>query len=515
METFSSSQMRQIEKNAVQLGVSYRQLMKNAGTACAQQIERREHLFHKSIVVLCGAGNNGGDGFVIADYLSQQGADITIILCKGVPKTKIADQMLESVRQNTAITLIDVEKDTASALTYLAHTDYIIDCIFGTGYRGNLGGVLSEFLQCVNHARAMKYAVDIPSGVDGDTGSIAENAFQADCTLVLGAYKTAHAMESVQSLCGEIQLLDIGIPQEAYFRMDFRETPLQLSDLPALIPKRSAASHKGDYGRLVNISGSDDMGGAAMMSTLAALRCGVGVTTLASTDKTIQRYACRLMEAMTCTLPATDAGTISSQAYELLSAQMQNATACIIGCGMGRHPQTAELVRRLVGSLNIPIILDADGINAIGSDINILQTATAPMIVTPHPKEFSRLTGLTVSEIQKNRSLHAYQFAKQAGVIVILKGYHTVIALPDGLVYCNQTGSPALAKGGSGDVLAGMLGGFAAQGLPLSDAVRLAVCLHGACGEQCAAAYSEYGVLARDVVQQIPYVLREIELSRL
>jgi hydroxyethylthiazole kinase-like uncharacterized protein yjeF len=516
MNAYSIAQMKQIEQNSDRLGVSYLQLMENAGNACAIEISKIQNkIINQNVVILCGNGNNGGDGFVIARRLYEKGANITVILCKSTPGTQIAFSMYEQVKQLPDIAILDLEMDLKLVLSHLQQANIIVDCIFGTGFRGETFGIIQQLIEQVNQLNALKIAVDIPSGMNGDSGSASSSTFHADYTLALGGYKKAHLMDSSQELCGTIRLLDIGIPKEAYDGLDFDLLPLKLSDLPALLPKRNSYSNKGDYGKLLIIAGSFGMGGAAMMATQAALRCGCGLTMLASSKSVIASCYPQMMEAVTIPLQETETGQIAAANYQLLEEKLQTASACVIGCGMGSHPETRQLIRRLIVASHTPIILDADGINAIAGDINILQTAKCPMILTPHPKEFSRLCGLSVEQIESDRKKAAAQFVKKYNVILVLKGHETLIVLPNGTIYQNTTGNPGLAKGGSGDVLAGMIGSLAAQkSFSPEDAARFAVCAHGACADRIVTRLSEYSMLARDLIEEIPLLFFEIAASR-
>lgn len=511
----TTKQMQAIENLSNELGVSYFQLMENAGTACAKKYKEINHsAIPSSVVILCGNGNNGGDGLVIARILSDWDYEVTIIFCKGEPNTEISQQMYEKVKANNEIQTFDAQQEPMVSLFHIKQADVIFDCIFGTGFHGQIEPSIARMIEGANQSAALKIAVDIPSGISGDSGEYSDAVFQADYTFALGALKKVHTLPSCQHLCGTITTLDIGIPKEAIDQLFSLASVLTFSDLTSFLPKRDDNANKGDFGKLLIVAGKTGMGGAAMMATLSAMRCGCGLTTLAAAKNTVQYCFPHLMEAITLPLKETLDGAISTENISKLKIELSHSTACVIGCGLGRDDSVVEIVKALVENSEIPLVLDADGINALASDINIVQTAKAPIILTPHPKEFSRLTGKSVAEIENNREEMAIEFARTYSVILVLKGHKTLIALPDGTLYENSTGNAGMAKGGSGDVLSGMIGSFLAQGIKPDHAVRLAVCLHGAAGDECTKKFSEYGVLARDLIDELPALLRKIELER-
>ncbi len=513
--TLSIAQMKEAEARADQLGVSYLELMENAGAACARRYaEIADQVSRSSVVILCGNGNNGGDGLVIARILAEWGADVTVIFCKGEPATEIAKLMHQKVLSMTEIQTLDAEREPMVSLFHIKQADVIFDCIFGTGFRGEISGAIARMVEAANQSAALRIAVDIPSGMSGDSGNCSETTFRADHTFALAALKKAHAMPSSAAYCGKVACLEIGIPEEAMKGLFSSAASLSLSSLPPLLPKRNPNANKGDFGKLLIIAGRNGMGGAAMMATLAALRCGCGLTTLASVQSTVSACMPFLMEAVTLPLIETADGAVSAENIPALTRRLSVSTACVIGCGLGTDPSVRELVAAALETAKVPVVLDADGINALAGDINIVQTAKVPLILTPHPKEFSRLTGRSVDQIESNREESARSFAQAYSVILVLKGHETLIALPDGTLYRNTTGNAGMAKGGSGDVLAGMIGSFLAQGFAPDHAARLAVCLHGAAGDECARIRSEYGILARDIIEAIPLLLRKIELER-
>lgn len=510
MKPLTVAQMKNVEKNAVVQGVSYIQLMENAGTESARKIVQKYHIINKNIVILCGSGNNGGDGLVIGRRLYERGANVTVVLCKGLPGTPESAHMYKQL-QGSGVEVMDTEHALPIILFKIKEADFIVDTIFGTGFHGRMIGTEATLVERANDSKATRIAIDIPSGINGDTGAVEGVYFHADSTMVLAAHKLAHVLETSRPLCGEQELIDIGIPAEAFDGLDLECVQTTYAMAKHLLPKRAPYSNKGDYGKLLVVAGSVGMGGAALMCTKAALRCGCGLTTLATSKTVAQGCFADIMEAMTLSLIENPDGSISDKSLGILQERMEQATVTVMGCGMGQNEEVQKLIKVLVRCASKPLVLDADGINAVAADINIVKTARCPLILTPHPGEMARLTGLSIEEIQRKREKTAYDFATQNGVYVVLKGHDTIIATPEGKLYQNTTGNAGMAKGGSGDVLAGMIGSFAAQGMSLDYALILAVYVHGLAGDRCAERYSQYGVLARDLIAEIPLLLREMQ----
>lgn len=509
MKAISVSQMKKAERKAVEMGVSYLELMENAGIGSTREIVKRYPVLNKSCVILCGNGNNGGDGFVIARKLHEKGANVAVVLCKGEPATQESHVMFEQLRK-MGLVYLDMETELSLVLFKLRQADLIIDTVFGTGFHGEITGVLSKVIERANESPAKKIAVDIPSGINGDNGKTEGVYFKADVTLALGAYKWAHELVPSAQKCGNIVLVDIGIPTEAFLGMDAKIQKITKELLKDVLPKREADSNKGDYGKLLILSGCVGMGGAALMCTQSALRCGAGLVTLATSKSLIETAFPHIMEAVTLPMRETELGQISESNLSVLLKRLQGSTACVIGPGLGNSVSTERLVTQLLTESETPIILDADGINVLSLNNNkeILKKRKCDVVLTPHPGEMARLCGKTVTEIQKSREQTAYEFAKEYQVVLVLKGHETLVALPDGSIYQNTTGNPGMAKGGSGDVLAGMIGSFAAQKLSLHQAAVLGVYLHGLTGDLCAAKYTEYGMTARDLIASIPEAFR-------
>lgn len=516
VKALTVAQMKTVEKNSDALGVSYLELMENAGVGSARRISQKYQVLNKSAVVLCGSGNNGGDGFVIARKLYEKGANVTVILCQGKPRTQDATTMYYKL-QGLNIDILEADHDLTLALFKIKQADLLVDTLFGTGFHGEITGVAQQLVDRANHSFGRKVSVDIPSGISGDSGKASTVWFHADCTLALGAYKKAHEIPESREKCGELELIDIGIPDEAYDGLDLEVIELNATMIRSMLPKRDPESNKGSYGKLLNIAGSVGMGGAALMSTMAALRSGAGLVTLAAPRCIIQGGYAHIMEATGMPLPEAPEGTISDKCRWELIEKMNQMTACILGCGLGQNEGISRLVTELIKSSQVPMVLDADGLNAAAASINqetgcidIIKEAQCRLVLTPHPGEMARLTGMTIQQIQSNRVKTAHDFAVKYQITLVLKGHNTIIALPDGTVYRNSTGNAGMARGGSGDVLAGMIGAFLAQGFGEKNAALLGVYLHGLAGDICAEEYTEYGMTAGDLIRAIPKAFQAV-----
>ncbi len=501
-----SGEIRNMERAAVRQGVSLSHLMEQAGAAVAElaaKIITEKKL--KNITVLCGKGNNGGDGFVIARFLSLM-CDVTVIVANEYPATDLAKLNFNLIPDK--VNVLFYEENGEECAKAIENADIIIDAIYGIGFRGELDENSARLVLLSNNSNAVRIAVDIPSGAICDTGEVSDECFRADHTVTFTALKPLHVLYPAADYCGEVSVKKVGIPKnimdECIYTMkttdEFVKThPLKVSE---------KAAHKGSNGTLLSVCGSYGMAGAAVLSGMAALRCGVGLLKLALPESIYPIAASKLTEAVFLPLAESSDGLLSVNAFDKLQMEiLERCTALLIGCGLGQNDDMPGLVSALLLTSEKPVILDADGINAIAPNIDILRQTNAPVILTPHPGEMARLTGTDITNVQKNRYHTAKDFAAEYGVTVVLKGANTIIALPDGNTYVNLTGNNGMAKGGSGDVLAGMIGAFLAQGMDHDTAAINAVYYHGLLGDRCTEKYSARTMLPSDMIEEIKYVL--------
>ncbi|MCL2632886.1 MAG: NAD(P)H-hydrate dehydratase [Oscillospiraceae bacterium] len=495
----TSDQMKTAEQNAVRRGVPLRTLAENAANACFANISALVgSVREKTFTILCGKGNNGGDGLLIAELLKEAGAEVLCVFLTGLPASDPARGIFARRSPNLP-TVLFAEREE-SVKTALVNSHIVLDCVFGTGFKGELDLKTAELFRYVNeNCKALKISIDLPSGIDSDSGARAACAFIPNVTYVLGAYKKSMFSHPAGDFCGELVLLDIGLTVS-----DFNMNNARLIDSSIMFcrPKRLKNSHKGSYGKLLNIAGSERYIGAAQLSTKAAVRAGAGLVTLASPGQVVFSIASAVPEAVFLPLEVDKSGFINDSALKAIPSELQKATAVSIGCGLGVTAETRKITEYVIKNARCPVILDADGINCISGNINILKD-NSQLVCTPHPAEFSRMTGTPVNEIQTNRIDSAKLFAKESGAIIVLKGVHTVIASPDGRTAVNKTGNAGLAKAGTGDVLTGIIASLAAQGMKLFEAACLGVFLHGLAADKLAETRSLSGMTASDIVEII------------
>lgn len=495
----TTAQMKAAERRCDAGGISYAQMMENAGRACAKEIIPLAD-GGKRVVILCGSGNNGGDGLVISRILHESGILALVVFVSGAPKTECAKANYTTLKRCDRLPFDD------DCLKYIAESDIVVDCIYGTGFHGALP---ENAVKALNAAKEcpIRVAVDIPSGINSDSGEADENCFKPTLTLVLAAMKTGLLHPDTGDLLGEIKLLDIGIPESCYEEYSARLTD---DSFRRPFPPAKRNSHKGSFGHLLNIAGCMRYSGAAAMSTRAALRSGVGLCTLATTERAVTMLAPTINEATYLPLPQTDGGFISAESVELIDGALRKATAVTLGCGMGNSEDTRKIAEFVIRNAVCPIIIDADGINSISYNIDILRERKGETILTPHPLEFSRISGMSVKEIQRGRLEAARDFAEEYGVTVVLKGAYTVIASPVE-IYVNTTGNAGLAKGGSGDTLTGIIGAMAAQGIPPFKAAVSGVYCHGLAADIAARELPREYMLAGDITAALREVYRPSE----
>lgn len=510
MKVYSCNQMKKIEENAYNGGMSYYDMMENAGKACFERLMKTVIKDSRpSVSVLCGKGKNGGDGYVIARHLFDAGIPVQIILIEGELKADEAVKMLEKAED---VYTIDIHKNSNDAINAIIKSDVIVDCIFGIGFKGKTQGLTAELIENINKMNKLVVSVDIPSGLEGDSGNINGSVLKADYTFAVSCYKPVHILKPAADYCGKTFVIDIGFDEKCYEKdveADF-ESAVK-SFIKSKLIKRTAESNKGTYGKLLCVCGSRNMQGAAVLCTNAALKSGAGLVVSAFPDKAYNAIAPKITEALMLPLKDDKQGYISFDAEEVVMKTLKKCSAVVVGCGLGNTEATKRIVSCIIKQAKCPVLIDADGINAISGNINILKSAEAPIVLTPHPGEMARLTGRTVDDIQSSRVETARSFAKKYNVTLVLKGNNTVIALPDGRIFINPTGNAGMAKGGSGDVLAGIIGAFLAQGMFAEDAAVCGAFIHGMCGDETAKRYSMTGMTPSMMINHLPKLFSKFE----
>ncbi len=507
MNRATAKEIRRIEQLAVEQGTGYEQLMERAGETCADWLLRRPEIQEGSVVIVCGRGNNGGDGMVIARHLWRT-RPVTVVLAQGVPTAQPAllnYTRLSSVNEND-FTLLDWAQEPYLCSAAVRQAAVLVDCIYGIGFHGTLPEDLRPLLQQMNACTGYKVAVDMPSGLPADGSVVDVDVFTADKTLTF----TVEKQGQEQAACGEVEVLDIGISAAVVERVLGQQsiTPELVSDC---IGPRPVDSHKGTFGRLLTVCGSYGMAGAALLCARGALRSGAGLVTAAVPRSVYPLLAPVLPEAVFLPLPETEQGQLSAAAEEPLRQAIAGATAVVIGCGLGTGDEVSALVEQLCRYSTRPVILDADGINAITPHILTEETVLAPLILTPHPGELARLLNIPVPQLQRHRREIVRNFADDYGVTLVLKGHHTLVTAPGRPLLQNDTGNPGMATGGSGDVLAGIIGSLAAQGMDPYYAAVCGVYIHGAAGDRAAARLSQHSMLPSDLIEELGDLFLQFE----
>jgi ADP-dependent NAD(P)H-hydrate dehydratase / NAD(P)H-hydrate epimerase len=498
--------MRAADRAAAErLGVPSLLLMENAGRGVAELVVARAP--RGPVVVVCGAGANGGDGFVLARHLAQRGVEVRALLA--APRARIAGDaavMLGALERAGGVPVADGEgwTDEAAWAARLVGASVIVDAIFGIGLRDDVSGVPAAALAAMNAAAAYKVAVDIPSGLDADTGRVHGVAFRADLTATMGARKLGLALDA-DAPVGTVEVVDLGVPIDAPVGTVCRW--LEGAPIWREVPRRGATAHKGTAGHLLVIAGSEGKTGAALLAGRAALRAGVGLVTLASTARGQAALDAKVVELMTARY--TDGEDADARESATLLAQLGGKMdAVALGPGIPTGPNMRGVVRDLASRLAVPMVLDADALNLLGTElVRVLNITPAPRILTPHPGEMARLTGKRNAEVEADRLGTVRDLAGRAKAVIVLKGARTLVAAPDGTVYINPTATGALATAGSGDVLTGLIGALLAQGMEPLAAARAGVFIHGAAGEAVAARLGS-GLTAGDLPDAIAAVLQ-------
>ncbi len=497
-----AQQMRSVDRAATEIGfVPSIVLMENAAIACVNELKKDFDLTGKSVAVFCGKGNNGGDGLAIARHLYNMGVDTGVFLVNGNSYTGDAKINFDIVSG------MDIPLDTVADTEGLEHIirsyDIVVDAIFGTGISGNVRGTAYDVIKIINENAKYILSVDVPSGINSDSGEICGICINADKTVTFAGYKIGMLMYPASECTGEIKVDMISMPKSAIDSQDIRVNVTDDEFIRSKIKPRKSNSHKGDYGKLLIIAGSKGMSGAAYMSAQAALKSGAGLITLASCESVNAVLEAKTTEVMTCALPDND-GHISADAAVKILELMENADAVLIGPGLGRSADTEEIVRCVLHNSSVPVIVDADAINAVARDKEILSECACELIFTPHTMEMSRLTGLDVSYIEENRIELSREFCEEVGAVLLLKGPHTVVTAPSLMQYINITGNPGMASGGSGDVLAGIIAALLARGIDCEAAAAAAAYIHGTAGDIAMAKYGMESMSATDVLDCLP-----------
>ena len=518
MRILNGNQMREADRRTIQdIGLASLVLMENAGRQVVAAVESLyPDLADRRVAIVCGKGNNGGDGFVVARTLQQRGVDVSVFVIGKVTEIKGDARVNLEILGRIGQTVVEVADETAWELhgAEITGHDLIIDAMFGIGLSAPLTGFYETVVADLNEAGVPIVSIDMPSGMSADTSDLIGDAIDATVTIALGAPKLPLVLPPAESKSGEVVVADIGIPADIFDQLEGPHIELLTREqMRPLIPARAVDAHKGDFGRVVVVAGSVGKAGAAVLCAHGALRAGAGLVTVASPRSCQPTIAAHGVEYMTEALDETPDGTVHFSATAAVLGI--DADVIVAGPGLGRGEGVTTFVRELLDKYDGPLVLDADALNAFADEPSLLIGREGrDLIITPHPGEMARLVGCSVEDLQADRIGIATDFAKRHQVYVVLKGYRTLVVTPDQKVFVNPTGCAGMATGGTGDVLAGMLAAWLAQLLDAEAACRLAVYLHGSAGELADADNGEVSMTATDLVDHIGDAVLELTARR-
>jgi hydroxyethylthiazole kinase-like uncharacterized protein yjeF len=498
--------MRAIDKRAIEeFKIPSILLMENAGRGTAETIEEYFEVDGALVLCVCGKGSNGGDGFVVARHLANSGAAVKIALLgkiselKGdaLTNAKIAKQM------GLAIDEISTEADLVSLQEHTKGFDLVVDAVLGTGFTGKPKGLAAKAIRLINESGALVVSVDVPSGIEPD-GMLDEPelAVQADLTVTMAYLKPCHLLYPTRLYCGDVWVADIGIPK-TILDAEGKLRLMTYEDAAVLLPERAPWGNKATFGKVLIVAGSRGMSGAARLAAMAAARTGAGLVYLGFPQTMSDVFDSSLLETVKRPLPDTGDGHLAEGAADEILKMADDVKLLAIGPGIGTHPETVKMVKKLLAGWKKPMIVDADGVNAIATQSKLLEGKKPPLILTPHPGEMARLIGGEAKEIDRKRLDIAEEYASKWGAVLLLKGAPTITGCP-AETWINSSGNSGLASGGTGDVLTGIIAGLVAQGMALSPAARLGAWLHGAAADIAVDDLGEHSLLAGDLLDYLP-----------
>ena len=514
MYLVTAKEMQQMDQETIRdIGIPGRILMENAGSGAFRFMCRVfSDLADKSVGVVAGRGNNGGDGFVMARYLSQKSIPVKVyLLCR---KNKIQGDARANLDLLAPLGIPVVEVPDAETFkkykAAMRRHDIWVDSMLGTGLNSEVKGHYKAMILFLNALKKPVLAVDIPSGLNTDNGQVWGVCIKAQATATFAFPKIGHVVYPGATHTGKLEIIDIGIPDLVADHIHPGRFVLEESVLKDVIQQRDPNTHKGRTGHLLVIAGSPGKSGAAAMTAMAAMRSGAGLVTLGVSKSLQPVLESQVTEVMTYALPETTDHMLDVSGVEALQELLMGKSCLAIGPGIGTGEETKQLLFRLLRKINMPVVIDADGLNILSEKPEILRSLKIPVILTPHPGEMGRLCGVSSAVVQQDRIGQARDLATSYNVHVVLKGAGTVMAHPDGRVYVNLTGNPGMASGGMGDVLTGAIAGFVTQGYAPEDAVHLGVYLHGAAADHQSIHYGPFGYLATDVMNQLPHQIQKV-----
>ncbi|UCH46274.1 MAG: NAD(P)H-hydrate dehydratase [Nitrospiraceae bacterium] len=519
IKVVTAKEMQTIDRTTIHaFGLPGTTLMERAGLSVVQKINELYPL--KKVAVLCGGGNNGGDGFVIARELLNQGRAVNVFMLASPARLKGDAKLNYSVAKKFGVPLLPISKFLPSRHT--AHS-LIVDALLGTGLSKNVKPPLAQVIKKINRLSCPVVSVDIPSGISSDTGQVMGCAVRADCTVTFGLPKRGHMLHPGAEYSGRLIIEDIGFPRNLTVSDKIRTNVIEPVDAARLLPPRPVQSHKGTKGHVLIVAGSRGKTGAALMAARSCLQSGAGLVTIGIPERLVSSFQSRVTEEMILPLPDRSDGTLSFSALDTINAFLKKKVNVLaMGPGLSASRDISTIVREIILSAKIPVVIDADGLNVLSGNTALLKKAKAPRILTPHAGEMARLihrdtdsrtqnTDSMRKRVEEERISTAVSFAKTTNTCLVLKGVPTITAMPGGEAYINSSGNPGMATAGTGDVLTGMISAFLAQGLPPQHAAILGVYIHGYAGDRSARRKGQFSVVASDIIREIPRAFKSLQ----
>jgi len=505
MKISNVAEMRALDRTAIEkYGIKEELLMENAGDAVYFVILKEFGIKGKRFLVFCGLGNNGGDGFVIARKLHSNGGFVKVFILGDSQRYRGAAKLNMDILKSLTVEIQEV-RDEPSVHTDITHCDVIVDAILGTGLEREVKGLYRDIIDGINKSGKTVFSADIPSGVSGDTGEVMGISVKADYTVTFGLPKLGNLMYPGYDFCGELFVTHISFPPELY---DSKHLKLSVSPRISL-PPRDSDGHKGSMGQVLFISGASGYQGAPYFAAMSFLKAGGGYSRLAAPESITPFIAGKGSEIVLLPQKETESGSIALENKLMLLDLAKKMAMVVLGPGLSLNGETQDLVRALAKELDVPLLLDGDGITAVCSDLQILKERGAQTVLTPHLGEMARITGIDARKIAHDRTGILQQTSEALRATIILKGAHSLIGFPDRRVFMNMSGNSGMATAGSGDVLCGVIAAMFGLGLNMDDAVLKGVFLHGFAGDLAAKAKGEDGMTARDILEHLPLALKK------
>lgn len=515
MRILTTQEMREVDRRAIEeLGIPGLVLMENAAIGVADALAER-YPQATSVAIFCGPGNNGGDGLALARHLEARGYRLRVflVLRTSRPRGDAAVELEILHKAGICVEEVDGDSDLSAVIDACHDADVLVDALFGTGLTRLLTGHFAALVERLDRLPQPCLAVDLPSGLDASRAELIGPSLRAELTVTFAAPKIAHIFAPAAERIGEVVVTDLGLPSHVV-----EEAPGDLhllvdDELAACLLARQAADHKGDYGHVLLVAGSSGKAGAAILAARSAVRGGAGLVTAAVPEALVPTVDGGSLESMTAGLQCATEGGLTAMAHEQLLALAGGKQVVALGPGLGLATGTVDVVRRLVAELTVPVVLDADALNAFAGRLGELSARRHGTVLTPHPGEMARLLGTTSSAVQADRLAAAGQAARESGAVVVLKGHQSLIATPDGELHVNPSGNPGMASGGSGDVLTGLLAALIAQGYDLTIAAQLATFLHGLAGDLALCQRGAEGLSAEDLITALAAAFAQLRAA--